>query len=271
MKSFLADGNWYLHRAYSIAGTHDPKDQVAKLFVSMICKDALATRCRNLLVAFDGDRIFRYKVYKKYKSSRSNHGEGEVSDREIYTVSLPYLKTILDLLEFPWIQKREYEADDILMSTSLLDGHFVIGSKDKDIYQALKSNVQIYVGMKDPYFVTANDCKAKFGVSPKKMVMYQSLVGDAIDDIPQILKPNVAKKLCNKYRSLKDVDDAELNLILLENKARILRNRKLVKLVTTVPGIPGPLKSGIHKKWDKAPNSLVQYSQFANPKTRSLF
>ena len=268
--NFLVDGNWYLHRAYSIAGQVDPKDAVAKLFVSLICKDALATRSKKLFVGFDGSDIFRYKLYKKYKANRSE-GSGEQTDNLIYKISMPHVQNILNMIGISWLQEPEYEADDLLVSTSKLDGTFILGAQDKDYYQALNKRVQMYCSVGNARYITVKDCKAKFGLPPKKMVMYQSLIGDSIDNIPQILSPAKAKQLCLEYDSLQDVEDPELKEFLLVNKARIQRNKKLVKLVTNVPGIPTSLKSDAHRKWSLAPRSLVNYVAFVNPKTKSLF
>ncbi len=270
MNTFLVDGNFYLHRAYSVVGAKDPKDSVARLFLSIMAKDAMVTKGRRLFVGFDGEAVFRYKLYPEYKSNRSD-GKGEKTDNLIYKVSLPHLQTILTDLGIPWEQKPEYEADDLLASTCQLDGQFTIGTRDKDMFQVLDDHVDIFVGTKPQHFIRVEDCVKKFGLPPNRMVMFQSLIGDAIDNIPQIMKPAQARKLCLSYNSLADVKDDQLKVFLLQNKARIQRNRKLVKLVTTVPGTPGQVRSDAHKKWSKVPSAFVTYCEFVNPKTKRLF
>lgn len=275
-QTFLADGNFYLHRAYSIAGKIDTKDAVARLFVSMVCKDALATRCNKILVGFDGCDIFRYKVYKKYKANRSDDGKGTQSDRLIYTQSLPHLQKILTQIGIPHIQVDDLEADDILASTCQQPGLYVIGTRDKDSYQLLNDRVKIYVSVGDPHYITEKEVRKKFGLHPSKMVMYQTLIGDKIDNIPAIkgLKESLVRAACAKYATIgdwyKDADEGTRKILRI-NKDRITRNRKLVMLVRDRPCKVGTIAKDAYTKWNKSPNSLSMYAQFVNPKTKKLF
>lgn len=281
MNTLLVDGNWYLHRAYHVSP--DKKHGVTSLFISLVCKDALATRSDKLLIAFDGDSIFRYELYPEYKANRknkvetnkkkSNYGELKTSD-EVYQVSLPFLLEKLNELGFPWVQNPEVEADDILCSTSKGKGQFILAAKDKDQYQSLSSHCKMYVSDADPpKYITAEDVKVITGLPPDKQVMYQMIMGDGIDNIIGI--PGYGKKraqqIAKSYHSIRewyDNSEEKEQQLLMQHKLRLRINKKLVELRTDVPGTPRKLGK---VSWNQAPKSMVQYLEFLYPKTRGLF
>lgn len=287
-KAIGIDGNWYLHRAYSIAGEHDPLDQVAKLFVSMVCRDAMRTRCKRILVAFDGDDIFRYKLDPLYKANRkdkeptkgSGNKAGAVdTTSKIYTHSLPHLVKVLDILGIKWVQKRDLEADDVLASTADHATYiFVVGTKDKDGYQILRPGVSIHdsTAKPEPRTITHKDAEKSKGVPCSKMVMYQTLLGDKIDNIPGFdgLGPKKVQAICLAHDSIKawyKVADEKDRKFLVRNAERLKLNRKLVLLVRDQPEEPAMVPKDSPSRWPLAPNSLHDYVQFLYPKTRGLF
>lgn len=242
---FVADGNWYLHRAYyTINPKHrEVKDALVYSFLSMICKDACKTGCNHLLVAFDGPEVFRYKLYPEYKANRSEAKEGTAireGFKDVYEY-LPFVLQTLSELDFTWVQPRKFEADDVLCSCASVYceefDHIFCGTKDKDAYQYLNEKVSLYDssfkvnGEPKPREITFNDVPKLKGVPASKMAAYQCLIGDSIDNIPQVLHPAKAKKLLKTYPTIKSaLKSEEYRKELLPHLEKLKLNAKLVSL-----------------------------------------
>lgn len=237
---FVVDGNWYLHRVYfSIV------DKVASMersmpysFLKLVAKDALAVRATHLLVAFDGDDVFRYRVYPKYKASRNNDQEIEnQTGKDVYA----YLGNVFSMLNqanIPFVQIKKYEADDILASVAnhLGDDHNVIlGTRDKDAHQTLRPNVCQYVSIgKTPYYIQEKDVIKKTKLqSCRQFIDYQTIIGDEIDGIHGVkgMTPLKAAKLLNEHKTLKRFLTSPQGKEWIPHLELLRRNRKLVKLV----------------------------------------
>lgn len=264
---FGVDGNFYLHRVVHTQ-SFEPADEAlsqAKRFVGMICKDAAAVGAKRIFVGFDGDDIFRFKVYKDYKGNRE--GGSGVYDHLVYLIA--YLKRA----GIPVVQKKMFEADDLMCSLAHKFPNVVIGCRDKDAYQYLLSNgVFLYdsSGKGTPRKIYGRDVKALFGVEPAQCVDYQTLVGDGIDHIPQLMTPDAVKKGLAKHGSIKEwAKGSPIMMTWCKAHAKALvRNRKLVRLWTQieieVPAI----------KWiddDEMTKSYFEFKKLATIKTRGLF
>lgn len=278
---FGIDGNWYLNRAYAIAGTKDPEQAVTYLFLSLMFKDALAVKAKRVFVAFDGPEVFRYKLYKKYKGNRDKHKENRGKDDTsnlIYSKSLPFLQGVLTLLEIPWEQHRDKEADDVLASSSYVYDKIVLGAQDKDLYGHLREGVRLFdskikVGSK---YITHETVRKKLGIDPKHMELYQTLIGDSGDNIPGLkgVGPKTAQHICNTYGSINEwykAADAETKLMLKRNKDKLALTRKLVTLRRDCPAHALQIPADIATRGVKVPNSVRQYLEFLYSRTKSLF
>ena len=271
------DGNWYLHRIYHTQYDSPTKGkQIAKRFVAMICKDALALKASRILVAFDGARIFRYKIYEQYKGNRE-HSTGESP--------YDYLAEVIEALAecgIPCVQISKYEADDVLCSlaTQYTDKYDVyIGCRDKDAYQYVNEGVTLYDPSAKPVprFIvhrpTSNSqvtVKSLTGLTPRQFLTLQLLSGDGIDNIPALMRVAAVKKGLRKYRTFKKWKEAdeEFATFVQDNAEALRLNRKLVQLVADIP-IEVPAI-----KWNADPQLPPQYQAlngFCNPRSRGLF
>lgn len=272
--TYIADGNWYLHRAYSIGSKANTTTAVFPLFLNMICRDALRNRATKYQIAFDGAKVFRYALYPNYKSTR-RETKGDKTQNQIYTETLPYALQQMQELGISYVQRPDLEADDILASAAAnLPGKIVLGAKDKDLYQVIRPNVSLYISdaKPEPIHIKEADVKAKFGVEPKHMVLLQTIIGDKADNILG-LKGYGAKRaadICNQYGSLnawyKAASEKEKEM-LRYNKEQLALNKKLVTLVTTedvqvfkFPKLDDP----------QLPKSVLAYVEFLY-KSRGLF
>lgn len=238
MISSGVDGNYYLHRAFSVAGKHNPTEGVFRTFLSLVTKDLLRAKARQFIIAFDGNEIFRYKIYQQYKANRKEDKvEGATTSRDIiYQTSLPYVQQKLLELKLPFIQNPKLEADDILASIAKQYPKVINLANDKDAYQYVTNTAFILETKgKDYKIIRPEDVLARYKVSPELMVMYQTLTGDASDNIPRIanITPSRAVKICNTYKTLTSFYKSLTKEEQKKYKHQLQINYKLVKLVNT--------------------------------------
>lgn len=292
---FIVDGNYYLHRAYAVtrAVHRDFSIALSSLYIGMICKDMAAVRAKKLLICFDGPAVFRFELWPYYKANRreahtavDNTAPGREGAKEIYTY-LDGIKALLTEIGMPFVQYDKYEADDCCCSAAAQykdSYNVVIGTKDKDSYQYLDTDVSLYDssykvhGEAKPRYITANMVKELKGVEPSEMRTLQALTGDAIDNIPEILGPRQAKLLIKKYGTIKNAmaKDKEYHDMLLPKLEELKRNAKLVTLIKDVK-LPkaadlivkkAVLDEELKNNLPKAYFNLIDYLY---PKTNSLF
>ena len=102
------------------------------------------------------------------------------------------------------------EADDVigtLAVTAAQQGiEVVISSGDKDLAQLVNPHITIIDTMNDKRRDVAG-VQAEFGVPPERMIDFQTLVGDAIDNVPGVEKvgPKTAAKWLQEYGSLDNI------------------------------------------------------------------
>lgn len=291
---FVVDGNWYIWRAYSVtrAVHRDFGTAFLELWLGMICKDCTAVRAKNLLVCFDGSNIFRYKIYPMYKANRrESHAaiDNSIPGRETAKEAYAYIddiKALLTELKICWIQDDKYEADDCCCSASYKwksSYNVVVGTKDKDSYQYLDENVRLYdssykiKGEPHPRYIDAALAEKQKGVPINRMRAYQSLIGDAIDNIQEIVSPKIAKKIILEYKTIKDaLRDDKYKLMILPRLEDIKRNSKLVTLSKNVD-LPSIAETSIKRVIideelkRNLPKAYFNLIEFACPRSGSLF
>lgn len=97
---------------------------------------------------------------------------------------------LLATMDIPVLALMGYEADDIIgtLVTELrknAENDIYILSGDKDLYQFIDGNVAVYDTTKR-IIARTPEAIAKFGVEPRYVVDYLSIVGDSSDNIPGI-------------------------------------------------------------------------------------
>jgi 5'-3' exonuclease len=281
------DGNWILHRVYHVVKgkTSRPlEDVLPQNFLSLVLKDAVAVKATHILVAFDGHAVFRYDLYPQYKASRSEKSKAEKEEegyQDVY-VALPNIRKLFARLGITLLQHKKYEADDFWASAAVqysAMGYDVVGSgKDKDGFQVLGKNVRMYdsSAKPEPKFMTAEKAEKMKGVPISKMIMLQTLLGDQIDDIPQVLSPAKAKAVCNKYGSVKEwfeAADAETRKFIQANQAKLVMNNRLVTLKKDL-ALPDPetLKPPKNRHGgQELPRYWFAHQELCYPKSKGLF
>lgn len=266
-RSLGVDGNWVLHRAFHTQNyeSRDPALAICSKFLSMVSKDALLVKATRVLVAFDGARVFRHDLYPGYKGER-----GAADGKSPYD----YLDGLIDYLRMHGlhtVQEHKYEADDVLCSlAATTEGYLAISTRDKDAFQYVTENVVLLDSSNKPLprQLGYADVEAIFGVPPELCLDLQTLVGDKIDNVPNLHSRAKAIAGLRKWGSLKNwlANDVELRTKLRAKDVNL--NRKLVKLVSTIPVEAKPVT------WTSdtnVPKAYAVWKDFANPKSKGLF
>jgi len=265
------DGNFFLHRAFFTQGSSvNPTAAIARRFVSMVCKDAIFVKARRVIVAFDGNRVFRYGLYKEYKSNR-HKGKLHEDGPSCYD-HLGGLMEYLACCGLPSVQLSKYEADDVLCSVATNNPKVTISVRDKDAYQYLRPGVALIdpITKPEPTWIRHTDVERIFGVPPSLCVDLQTLAGDKIDNIQSLVSKAKAIRGLKTHGSLRQWldNDPEFRREMRARKDVLQLNRTLVKLVKDIQvDIPTPV-------WNHGPEMTLAYTkwrEFCNPKSRGLF
>ncbi|MDR2030434.1 MAG: hypothetical protein LBP65_03150 [Puniceicoccales bacterium] len=195
-----------------------------------------AIRPRRMAVIFDlGGSTFRREIYPAYKGNRRPMPED-------MRQQLPALRRVTELLGAVAIEREGVEADDVLASLAVREakdgGTVAIASSDKDFAQLVSERIALWC---PPGAATSSwqpmDVLAKFGVEPRQMVAYLSLVGDSSDNIPGVagVGAKTAARWLQLYGTLEEIllHRAELSPRLAANLERaeeiLLRNQRLIR------------------------------------------
>jgi len=146
-----------------------------------------------------------------------------------------------------------YEADDLIGTLANQAAkrkiETIIVTGDKDLLQLVKTRVKLYApkkGFSEPIMYDPKKVKKEMGITPKQIVDYKALVGDASDNYPGVpgIGPKTAPKLLTKY---KDLDTIYRNIGKIEKtEPRVAKkladgaesaalSRKLAEIVINVP------------------------------------
>lgn len=281
MKKILVfDGNFYLHRAWFTLRTSKPIETVFPAsFCSLLLRDACYVKATHILVCFDGPKVFRYDIYPDYKANRDKkqvHEDGEGLNIYAY---LPLIRDYLSSAGLTWVQSEKHEADDMLASAAAQWAshrvHVILGSRDKDGFTHLNSNVTALDSTPDtPLIITHDTVFKKTGLKPCQWVMYQTLLGDAIDNVPRLLSPKKAIAVVSKYGSFAAwfaEGSAEDKQWLRLNQMKLRLNKHLVEMKTDL-ALPDIQSLVVPKlKLENMPRSFYAYQDLLYPKARSLF
>lgn len=205
----LVDGSSYLYRAYHAmpdlrANPGDPTSPATGAIRGMInMMQALRKEVRADYAAciFDASGpTFRDAIYPEYKAQRAPMPDD-------LRAQIDPIHEVVRLLGWTVLTIPGVEADDVigtLAVTAAQQGiEVVVSSGDKDLSQLVDEHITIIDTMNGKRRDVAG-VTAEFGVPPSLMVDYQTLVGDAVDNVPGVPKvgPKTAAKWLMEYGSL---------------------------------------------------------------------
>lgn len=182
----------------------------------------------------------REALFAAYKANRSEMPPA-------LRAQIPFIIETLGAFGIPAIEFPKWEADDVIATVveqaAQRDMDVCIVSNDKDVRQLLSPRVRAYHVRKDSYLGEA-ELLADWGVRPDQVIDYQSLVGDAVDNVPGIplVGPKKASALLQQFGTLEEIlahadqaPGAKLreNLKTFADQARM--SRQLVALKRDLP------------------------------------
>lgn len=209
---------------------------------------------------------FRKDLYSEYKANRDEMPE-DLQEQ------VPYLKQMMEVLQIPAVEKKGFEADDIIGSLALaakkenLETYIVSG--DKDFAQLVDNEVFLYDTMKEIIYNPAA-VKQKWGVYPEQMLDYLSLVGDSSDNVPGVrgIGPKGATTLLEKYQNLDniyknlDIVTGSTQKKLQEGKEMAYLSKKLIDLKTDMGLVLDIEKSKLQRPKDFADKDREKLKSF---------
>ncbi len=202
---YLIDAHAFLHRAYHALPplSNSKGEPVGALygFARMLLQILKRDKPERVAVCFDAPGpTFRHKLYAQYKATRKKTDEDLV-------FQLKKAREMAQAMGFVCVEAPGYEADD-LMATLAEKGaeqglESVVVTGDKDALQLVHDGVRVFNPGKNMW-MDAAEIEKKFGVGPKAVVDYLSLVGDSSDNVPGVpgIGPAGAAKLLKRFGSL---------------------------------------------------------------------
>ena len=242
---FLVDGHSYLYRAFYatpyLSNSSGIPTNATYAFLSMIKKLLNEEKPDILIIVFDSKGpSFREEVFKEYKAQRPPMPDN-------LSVQIPYVKTILQAMGLPVLEKEGFEADDIIGTiTEKLkeeDAAIYIVTGDKDMTQLVSEKVFVFDKMKN-LLIGEMEVVEKFGVKPALIIDYLALCGDTSDNIPGA--PGIGDKTARElvanfgaideiYSHIDEIKKASVKNKLVEGRELVLMSRELATIRLDVP------------------------------------
>jgi DNA polymerase-1 len=251
-KLFLLDAFALIYRAYyamirSPRITADGRNTSAIYgFCNTLDEIMRKEKPSHMAVCFDpaGGQTFRHELYPEYKAQRDKQPED-------ITMSIPWIKDIIEAYGIKVVEVPGYEADDVIGTLSVAaerDGFLTyMMTPDKDYCQLVTDRVYMLrpaIGGKPSEVRTPAEVCEKYNLtSPQKVIDLLALEGDAADNVPGCpgVGEKTAAKLINTYgdiegiiRNVNDIKGA-LGGKIAANIEQIRFSKVLVTIKTDVP------------------------------------
>ena len=240
----LVDGSSYLYRAFHALpdlrnARGEPTGAIYGV-LNMLRRLAADYKPDYLACVFDAKgKTFRDDWYAEYKAHRPPMPEDLVRQIEP-------LHQAVAALGWPLLMIDGVEADDVIGTLARQAAEAgmrcVVSTGDKDLTQLVNTSVTLINTMNNERLDEAG-VEAKFGVPPRLMLDYLTLVGDSVDNVPGVEKvgPKTALKWLSQYGSLDGVitHAQEIGGVVGENLRRALpwlpQAKKLLTVYCDVP------------------------------------
>ncbi len=203
----LVDGSAYLHRSHhvhtSLADHRGRPTGAIFGVVNTLQRQLRLVSPDYVAVVMDAPgKNFRHDLYPEYKANR------KPMDPELKAQIEP-LQQIIEALGLPLLVVPDVEADDVIGTLAHrgeaagLD--VLILSSDKDMAQLVTEHVTLIDLDRPP--MDAARVMEKFEVRPDQFIDYQTLAGDAVDNVPGVYKvgAKTSAKWLERYGSLEAI------------------------------------------------------------------
>ena len=205
----LVDGSSYLYRAFhampdlrAVPGDPtSPPTGAIRGMINMLQKLRKDVPADYAACVFDAHGpTFRDAIYPEYKGHRSPMPDD-------LRAQIEPIHEVVRLMGWKILDVPGVEADDVIGTLAVIAAgqgvEVIVSSGDKDLAQLVNAQITIVDTMNGRRRDVAG-VEAEFGVPPHLMVDYQTLVGDAVDNVPGVAKvgPKTAAKWLQEYGSL---------------------------------------------------------------------
>ena len=196
----LVDGSSYIYRAFhalpDLRTTNDEPTGAIHGVLNMVQKLLDEYSPEHVAVVFDAPgKTFRDELYPDYKATREAMPDELRSQIEPTIDAIEHLG--ISVLRIPGV-----EADDVIGTLARIaasrDMPTIISSSDKDMAQLVDENTTVVNTMSNTVLDTQGVTE-KFGVPPKGIIDFLTLVGDSVDNVPGV--PGVGPKTAAKWLS----------------------------------------------------------------------
>lgn len=176
----------FLMRAYHSPGGRST-EAIATLIPRMIAKRIKRTGATHLVIAKDGERVFRYEEFPEYKAGR--RGKNGPTPGELARAMQPHL----DAWGVVSVEVEGFEADDVLATLARrcreANRRISILSRDHDLLATVGGTAQVLWprpsgGEEDA--LDSDGVRAHTGVRPEQIRDWKTLAGDKSDGIPNV-------------------------------------------------------------------------------------
>lgn len=210
----LLDGNALVHRSYHALPPLTSKSGELVNAVYGVALTLLSVlekfHPEYIAASFDlAGPTFRHEKFADYKATRVKAPD------ELYA-QLPRVKELVRAFNIPIYEKEGFEADDcvgtLARQASENDSEIqtIIVTGDNDALQLVNDRVKVFAlrkGVKDTVLYDEAGVVAKYGFSPKTLIEFKGLRGDASDNIPGVsgIGEKGATDLLKKYETIEEV------------------------------------------------------------------
>lgn len=242
---YLIDGSAYVYRAYHaishLSNSSGLPTNAVFGFTRMLIKLIEDKNPQYLVMVFDSKGpTFRHEKYSKYKANRPPMPDDLV-------VQQPYIRKVVDAFNIPIIEKKGFEADDLIASLARqaeLKGYrSVMVTGDKDFLQLVTPLSTIWDPMKDRIWTEQNIID-KYKFRPSQLIDMMGFWGDTSDNIPGV--PGIGEKTAmtliqqfgsmdNVYAHIDSITKKKQKENLLNHKDQAYLSRELVLIDRKAP------------------------------------
>src|SRR5680860_84876 len=212
----LIDGNALMHRAYhAIPPLTTRKGEMINAvygFTSVLLGVIKELKPDCIICTFDVEGgTFRDEIYAEYKAGRKK------PEQDFYD-QIPRIREVVKALNIPIIEKKGFEADDVIGSLARQLGKMgkietIIVTGDLDTLQLVDENTKVFTlrkGIKDTIIYDEKRVFEKYGFGPELVVDYKGLRGDPSDNIPGVagIGEKGATELLQNFGSIEKLYEA---------------------------------------------------------------
>lgn len=244
MQQFLLiDGNAIMHRAFhALPPLSNDRGEVTNAvygFSAMLLTLLTEVKPQYLVVCFDRPGpTFRKELYKEYQQHRPKMSDDLVPQMQM-------MHEVLGDMQVPIFEMDGFEADDVIGTLSVQavqhDLSVTIVSGDRDLLQLVNGHVRMLSplsGITKTIIYDSTEVERKFGVTPKQIIDYKALVGDASDGYAGVagIGPKTASDLLKTYQTVENVYQhlSEINPKIADKLKAGEREAELAKKLATI-------------------------------------